>query len=110
MRIRLPKYEIVIPGQEPFGMAGVWKLWKNLKTNQWERTFAIITGEPNELVQPIHDRMTTLLEPRDYAEYLETAERPPLHLLRILSANEMRASLVEKSDITNTQVSLFDSQ
>lgn len=104
-----PKYEIVILGQEPFGMAGIWKLWKNLKTNQWEPTFAVITGEPNELVLSIHDRMTTLLEPRDYAEYLEATERPPLHLLRILPADEMSASLVEKSDISNEQVSLFDS-
>jgi len=91
-------------------MAGVWKLWKNPKTNRWEPTSAVITGEPNELVQPIHDRMTTLLEPRDYAEYLDTTERPPLHLLRILLADEMCASLVEKSDISNKQVSLFDSQ
>ena len=45
-----PKYEITIPGQEPFGMAAVWKLWKNPKTDQWERTFAILTGDPNELV------------------------------------------------------------
>lgn len=105
-----PKYEIVIPGQEPFGMAGVWKLWKNPKTNQWERTFAIITGEPNQVMQPIHDRMTTFLEPRDYAEYFAAADRPPVHLLRILPAKEMRATLVEKSDITNSQVSLFDGQ
>jgi putative SOS response-associated peptidase YedK len=103
-----PKYEFTIPGQEPFGMAGVWKLWKNPKANQWERTFAVITGEPNELVQPIHDRMTTILEPRDYAEYLEASERPPLHLLRILSAEAMRAALVGKSVSTDQQVSLFD--
>jgi putative SOS response-associated peptidase YedK len=64
-----PKYEFTVTGQEPFGMAGLWKLWKNPKTDQWERTFAVITGEPNELMQPIHDRMTTLLEPQDYAEY-----------------------------------------
>jgi putative SOS response-associated peptidase YedK len=31
---RKPKYEITIPGREPFGMAGVWKLWKNPKTDQ----------------------------------------------------------------------------
>ena len=105
-----PKYEFVIPGQEPFGMAGVWKLWKNLKTNHWERTFAVLTGEPNELMQPIHDRMTTFLEPRDYAEYLSPAERPPVHLLRILPANRMKATLVETTPITNQQVSLFDSQ
>lgn len=104
-----PKYELTLQGQEPFGMAGLWKLWKNPKTNHWERTFAIITGEPNELIQPIHDRMTTFLEPRDYAEYLETAERPPLHLLRVFDSDAMRATLIEKSAITNRQVSLFDS-
>jgi putative SOS response-associated peptidase YedK len=105
-----PKYEFVLPGREPFGMAAVWKLWKNPKIDKWERTFAVLTGAPNELMQPIHPRMTTFLEPRDYAEYLAPAERPPVHLLRILPADEMRASLVEKTDISSKQVSLFDSQ
>jgi len=40
-------------------MAAVWKLWKNPKAGQWERTFAILTRDPNELVAPVHDRMTT---------------------------------------------------
>ena len=105
-----PKYEFVIPGQEPFGMAAVWKLWKNAKTKQWEPTFAILTGEPNELMVPIHDRMTTFLEPRDYDEYLTPSERPPIHLLRILSADKMKARLVGATPITNQQVSLFDRQ
>jgi putative SOS response-associated peptidase YedK len=105
-----PKYQFRLAEREPFGMAGVWKLWKNPKIDQWERTFAVITGEPNKLMQPIHNRMTTFLEPRDYAEYLAASERPPLHLLRILPAGEMLATLVEKSNITNQQVSLFDSQ
>lgn len=105
-----PKYEFTLPGREPFGMAGLWKLWKNPKTEQWERTFAVITGEPNELMQPIHDRMTTFLESRDYSAYLEITDRPPLHLLRILPAEEMRTTMIEKSDIANRQVSLFDSQ
>ncbi len=105
-----PKYEITIPGQEPFGMAAVWKLWKNPKTGQWERAFAILTCEPNELVTPVHDRMTTFLEPRDYGEYLAPSERSPTHLLRIFPAEQMRVQLVESSPITNTQVSLFDPQ
>jgi len=105
-----PKYEFMLPGKEPFGMAAVWKLWKHPKTNQWERTFAVLTGEPNELMRPIHPRMTTFLEPRDYSEYLAPAERPPVHLLRILPADEMRVTLAEKTDITSRQVSLFDSQ
>jgi len=61
-------------------------------------------------MQPIHPRMTTLLEPRDYAEYLAPAERPPVHLLRILPADEMRATLMEKTDTSSQQVNLFDSQ
>jgi putative SOS response-associated peptidase YedK len=105
-----PKYEFTIPGQHPFGMAGVWKLWKNPKTNHWEKTFAVLTGEPNELMAPIHDRMTTFLEPRDYEEYLAPTERPPIHLLRILPASKMKARLIETTPISNQQVSLFDSQ
>jgi putative SOS response-associated peptidase YedK len=105
-----PKYEFTIPGQQPFGMAAVWKLWKNPKTELWERTFAILTGDPNELMAPIHDRMTTFLEPNDYEEYLAPAERPPVHLLRILPSEKMHARLVEDSPITNAQVSLFDSK
>lgn len=31
-----PKYEIIVPGRESFGMAGVWKLWKNPKTDYSE--------------------------------------------------------------------------
>jgi putative SOS response-associated peptidase YedK len=107
---RKPKYEFVIPGQEPFGMAAVWKLWKNPKTDDWEPTFAILTGEPNELMAPIHDRMTTFVEPHDYEEYLAPSERPPVHLLRILPSDKMKVTLVETTAITNQQVSLFDSQ
>jgi putative SOS response-associated peptidase YedK len=77
-----PKYEFTIPGQEPFGIAAVWKIWKNPGTNQWEKTFAVLTGEPNEVMKPIHNRMTTFLKPRDYEEYLTSTERPLLHLLR----------------------------
>jgi len=103
-----PKYEVVIPGRAPFGIAGVWKTWKNPKTNQWEPTFAVITGEPNELIQPIHHRLTTILDPSDYEEYLTLAERPPVHLLRIPPAEEMRATRIEESSATDPQLDLFD--
>ncbi|WP_084214454.1 SOS response-associated peptidase family protein [Terriglobus sp. TAA 43] len=105
-----PKWEFTIPGQRPFGMAAVWKLWKNPTTEHWEKTFAVLTGEPNELMAPIHDRMTTFLEPKDYEEYLSPSERAPVHLLRILSADRMKAELVDASPISNAQVSLFESQ
>jgi putative SOS response-associated peptidase YedK len=90
------KYEFDIPGREIFGMAGIWKLWKHPRTGQWESTFAVLTGEPNEVMRPIHDRLTTVLEPRDYAEYLAFSDRPPIHLLRVLSSDELRATRLEK--------------
>ncbi|HTF63101.1 MAG TPA: SOS response-associated peptidase family protein [Edaphobacter sp.] len=66
--------------------------------------------ESNELMQPIHDRMTTFLEPQDYEEYLAPSERPPVHLLRILPSSKMKVQLVDATPISNQQVSLFDSQ
>ena len=105
-----PKYEFAIPGREPFGMAGVWKPWKNPKTNQWERTFAVITGEPNQLTLPIHDRLTTILDPRDYDEYLAPAERPPVHLLRVPPAEQLRANRIEESPASDSQLTLFNTE
>jgi len=107
-RGKKPKYEIVVPGREPFGMAGVWKLWKNPKTDQWEKTFAVLTGEPNEVVQPIHPRLTTILNPRDYHEYLTPAERPPVHLLRIVPPEEIRATRIEQAKPPDAQLGLFE--
>jgi putative SOS response-associated peptidase YedK len=111
------KYEFDIPGREVFGMAGIWKLWKHPGTGQWESTFAVLTGEPNEVMQPIHNRLTTVLEPKDYAEYLAFSERPPVHLLRILPSNELRATRLEKPAPTarskpkvDSQISLFSSE
>jgi len=102
-----PKYEISIPGREPFGMAGLWKAWKNSKTGEWEQTFAVITGEPNEVVQPIHNRLATILDPRDYEEYLGEIARPPLHLLRIVPAEQMRATRIEEATESVPQMDLF---
>lgn len=105
-----PKYEITIPSRQPFGMAGVWSQWKNPKTEQWEHTFAILTGEANAVMQTIHDRQPTILDPHDYVEYLSEDERPPTHLLRIIPEKEMKSQLIDSDAISNQQALLFDSQ
>lgn len=108
-RGKKPKFEIAVAGREPFGMAGIWKPWKNPKTDQWERAFAVITGEPNEATQPIHDRLATILDPRDYGEYLGQAERPPVHLLRIVPSEKTRVERVKtESAALPEQPGLFD--
>ena len=57
----------------PFAFAGLWESWRDpLRPPDGEpvRTFTIITGEPNELVATIHNRMPVII-PRDrYEEWL----------------------------------------
>jgi transposase InsO family protein len=48
--------------------------------------------------------------PRDYQEYLEDAERQPIHLLRVFPDDEMRAEEIDQEPISNEQASLFDSR
>jgi putative SOS response-associated peptidase YedK len=105
---RKPKFEFTVPGRAPFGMAGLWLLWRNPKTGEWERTFAVMTGEANGVMQPVHDRQPVILEPRDYAEYLTESDRPPAHLLRILPEDEMKLQRVEEDCAPDQQATLFD--
>jgi len=89
-----PKYEITVPGRQPFALAGIWSMWKN-KEGDSLPTVSVITSEPNERMAEVHDRQPVILEPRDYAEWLSTSDRPPVHLLRILTADEMKIELLE---------------
>ena len=89
-----PKYEIEVSGREYFAIAGVWAPWKNPKTDQWENTFSTFTSEPNALIEKIHIRQPVILEPRDFEEWLSPAERPPVHLLRVMSDEEMKMTLL----------------
>jgi putative SOS response-associated peptidase YedK len=40
--------------------AGLHESWL-VEPNEWQRTFTIITTEPNQLVAPIHNRMPVIL-------------------------------------------------
>jgi putative SOS response-associated peptidase YedK len=72
------------------------EVWKHPESGQCDSTFAVLTGEANEVTLPIHNRLTTVLELPDYAEYLAFCDRPPIHPLRILPSNELRETRVEK--------------
>lgn len=101
------KFEFTVREDDLFGMAGLWSPWLNPRTGQWEQTFSILTGEANETMQPIHDRQPEILAPQEYTEYLATAPRPPLHLLRILPANELHARPSTEASPETQQGSLF---
>ncbi|HZA57086.1 MAG TPA: SOS response-associated peptidase [Candidatus Udaeobacter sp.] len=56
--------------REPFGLAGLWDVWRNPNGKRVE-SFTIITTEPNELVRPIHNRMPVILRPDDEEQWLD---------------------------------------
>jgi putative SOS response-associated peptidase YedK len=58
-------------GDEPFAFAGVWAIWGDPDTAERLYTASILTGPPNELVAPIHDRMPIILDPSDWDAWLD---------------------------------------
>jgi putative SOS response-associated peptidase YedK len=55
----------IVPTEGPvFSFAGLWSSWRDKSAAEgapWIATCAILTGEPNELLAPIHDRMPAIL-------------------------------------------------
>jgi putative SOS response-associated peptidase YedK len=71
-----------------FGVAGIWENWRNPATTEWERTFAIVTVPPNDVVARVHDRMPAILRPEDHARWLGS-EPDPHDLLKPYPAELM---------------------
>ena len=71
-------------------------------------TFAIITVEPNELVDETthHDRMPLIVKRADWQRWIEPcdAEQPPIDLLRPFDADRMKAWRADASinNVRNT--------
>jgi putative SOS response-associated peptidase YedK len=108
-----PKYEVIVPGREYIGIAGVWAPWKNPRTDQWQKTFATFTSEPNALIEKIHIRQPIILSPSEYEEWLTPSERAPVHLLRVLPEERMSMTLINpplipKAKFQSSMKSLFD--
>lgn len=56
----------------PFAFAGLWDTWRG-EGGDPVRSFALLTGEPNELVARIHDRMPCILRSADWGAWLDPA-------------------------------------
>ena len=84
-------YAIALKSGELYALAGLWERWRDPKTRDPLETFTIITTDPNELVEPLHNRMPVIIPRRDYTRWLASSdpERLPLDLLRPYPAQEM---------------------
>lgn len=55
------------------GFAGLWEQWEDDESGEEIESFTILTGEPNDLVADVHDRMPVILQPDDYGFWLDPA-------------------------------------
>lgn len=92
-------YAIAMKDERLFAFAGLWDRWKDKQSGNWLDTYTIITTDPNELMEPFHDRMPAILAPSDYQRWLGLAEPPhlPIDLLRPFPAKEMKTWKVRKA-------------
>lgn len=55
----------------PFGFAGLYEHWQGEGEGQVIESCTIIVGEANDLIARIHDRMPCIVDPKDYAAWLD---------------------------------------
>jgi putative SOS response-associated peptidase YedK len=83
-----------------FSFGAIWDRWKNPETGDWLESFAVITTEPNELLEPFHDRCPLVIEPKDYDRWLtpyvkEDPSTVPVDMVRTYPSEEMKAWRVD---------------
>ncbi|MBN2549751.1 MAG: SOS response-associated peptidase [Anaerolineales bacterium] len=91
-KAKLPMY-IQLNSQQPFAFAGLWESWHS-PDGLRILSCTIITTQPNELMQGIHNRMPVILPPEAYPLWLDPGEPAASalqELLRPYPAGEMQA-------------------
>ncbi len=81
-----------------FAFAGLWEFWTGGDGSEIQ-SCTILTTSPNELMEPIHNRMPVILHPDDYEEWLGSGQDdpPPVldslqHLLRPFPTEQMQTT------------------
>jgi putative SOS response-associated peptidase YedK len=72
---RKQPYMVMLRDRGPFAFAGLWERWEAPDGERIE-SCTIITTDANELVRQIHDRMPVILDPVDYALWLDPSAKP----------------------------------
>ena len=76
-----------------FALAGLFDVWKDKKTGDALFSYSVITTDPNQLLEPFHNRMPVILKPADYERWIAPAEphQLPIDLLRPYPDDRMTA-------------------
>jgi putative SOS response-associated peptidase YedK len=92
-------YKFSLKSGQPFGFAGLYETWMSPEKEPIQ-TCTIITTEPNELIQSIHDRMPVIVKKELEDFWIDPGNDNQKELLAILkpySPEEMMMSPVDPS-------------
>jgi putative SOS response-associated peptidase YedK len=92
-------YKFSLKSGQPFGFAGLYETWMSPEKEPIH-TCTIITTEPNELIQPIHDRMPVIVKKELEDLWIDPGNHNQKELLAILkpySSEKMMMSPVDPS-------------
>jgi putative SOS response-associated peptidase YedK len=64
---------IRLKGVGLYGFAGLYTWRRGSESGDWAGSCVIIRTAPNELLEPIHNRMPVILQPEDEAPWLDTS-------------------------------------
>jgi putative SOS response-associated peptidase YedK len=104
-------FAIAFKNRAPFCFAGLWDCWKS-KDGTMLESFTIATTDPNEVVQPLHDRMPCILPRAEYRGWLDPGNpaRPPVDLLKPVPGERMMRWAVDQrvGNVKNDDPSLIE--
>jgi putative SOS response-associated peptidase YedK len=85
-------YNLQLKSGEPFAFAGIWEEW-TAPHGEKLRTCSIITGKPNKIAAPIHDRMPVILPTAHCKAWLHDSTAPAALLAMLVpyASDEMTA-------------------
>lgn len=93
-RTKLPHYFSMRDG-EPFALGGLWESWRT-PDGSILRTVCLITTSPNEVAEPIHDRMPVIVGKEDFEAWLSGKPHEALSLVRPFPAEPMQEWQVDR--------------
>ena len=86
--------------KDVFGFAGLWEEWIDKESGELLETFTIITTAANDVLKPVHDRMSVIVKAENYDEWLDPKFKDTSKLEKLLApypANEMDSHTVSRA-------------
>lgn len=93
-------FYIRLADDSPFGLAGLWEVWKS-PDGKLVETCSLLTTSANVFTEPIHDRMPVILSPDNYDFWLDPKMSDREKLEPLLAPSEMKLRADRVSTLVN---------